>query len=80
MKQIGLQKLGIEFHFDLSPDYDSAENVWNQNKQDRFEVIFHEIIDELLEEKAERWRKYHRNDLRTALEKRQITITLSLCA
>ena len=79
MKQIGLQKLEIEFQFDLYPSYDCIDEVWNQNKQDRFEAIFNEIINEVINVKVERWTKYQRKDLRTSTDERQFTVTLSMC-
>ena len=81
MEQIGLQKLNIELHCDLEPDFEYLNTM--DLRRNRFDRAFDRVIDECLQEKIGYWKamgrkcifvKSHENE-----RSRGYTVTLSLC-
>ena len=83
MKQIGLEKLDVEFTCDLKPDYELSmeSGSWSVERTanaERFEPVFMEIIGELLNDKVNYWNERGRQRISSTKEEQMYKVILAL--
>ena len=83
MKQIGLEKLDVEFTCDLKPDFDRScgWGGWKDeldDKSDQFRPAINEIIAKMVKDRVVRWNRDHRSCITASRHPKGFTITLSL--